>query len=131
MRKLPVDLLPEIEQMIDVHERIVAVAVAVNSQECAGEADDEIARPPTISCNLGPPRLVDEVEPDRLRDHVKRLVEPHLLEAATRRLHRDHVGRHVRKAEKADLLVSEPRIVDIHDDLPLKMRNLVHPVHNA
>ncbi len=95
-----VDLVPELEQVLDVVERAVAAAILAAEQEGGHPADDELAGP-AARRSLGDEVVAERAEADPLRDDVVRSLDAELVEAAAGAVRRDDERLEARAAASA------------------------------
>ena len=107
------DLFPELEQVVDVVERIRRVAVALGQEVRGHPAEDRFARP------LATGRFVAQLrrrspQVHTLWDDDPRLLDPERFVTTRRALGSDDVGPQRGPIEQRDLTLGEGRVVGVH-----------------
>ena len=124
LRKARVDLFPELQQVVDVVERVVAAAVVCGEQVRRHPADDDLVLA-TPRRRLRDELVRERAEADSLRDHVPGLVDAELLVPFRRPLRRDDVRLQVGAPQQRDVLVVVDGIVDVRDDRAAEVADLL------
>ena len=70
------DPIPEIEEVIDVHLRVLSAAVSAREQPCRHVADHEVPVSVEPAADLWRPLGAHRGEADAVRDHVARFLHP-------------------------------------------------------
>ncbi len=110
--------------MVDVVQRALTATVR-GAQKVRGHIADDDLTVPTVASYGCDAFLRHRREAHPLRDHVPRLAHPELLEAPRGSLRCHHVGDDVRPVQKVHFTRRVPRVVDIRDDGPAKVRDLL------